>query len=65
MRWNISLASIRDAVVHVACGRERLEVLKSKLSKELDGTFDQFFGGSIAKHTYVDGLSDIDSLGAC
>lgn len=42
--------------------RERLEVLKSKLSKELDGTFDQFFGGSVAKHTYVDGLSDIDSL---
>lgn len=42
--------------------RERLEGLKGALREELDGTFDQFFGGSVAKHTYVDGLSDIDSL---
>ena len=41
---------------------ERLDTVKSRLSEELDGTFDQFFGGSVAKHTYVDGLSDIDSL---
>ncbi len=42
--------------------RTRLESLKGSLCEELDGTFDQFFGGSVAKHTYVDGLSDIDSL---
>jgi hypothetical protein len=48
----------RDA----ALVRERLDTLKTNLSQELDGTFDQFFGGSVAKHTYVDGLSDIDSL---
>ena len=42
--------------------RERLEAVKTQLSEELDGTFDQFFGGSVAKHTYVDGLSDVDSL---
>lgn len=42
--------------------RERLDGLKTALGEELDGTFDQFFGGSVAKHTYVDGLSDIDSL---
>jgi hypothetical protein len=42
--------------------RERLDEMKSSLKKELDGSFDQFFGGSVAKHTYVDGLSDIDSL---
>jgi predicted nucleotidyltransferase len=42
--------------------RERLEELKEALSEELDSSIDQFFGGSVAKHTYVDGLSDIDSL---
>lgn len=39
-----------------------LAEIKKALEKELDGTFDLFFGGSVAKHTYVDGLSDIDSL---
>ncbi|MGA2569589.1 MAG: CBASS oligonucleotide cyclase [Terracidiphilus sp.] len=42
--------------------RTRLEALKGSLRESLDGTFDQLFGGSVAKHTYVDGLSDIDSL---
>ena len=42
--------------------RDRLDGLKAALSGELDGSFDQLFGGSVAKHTYVDGLSDIDSL---
>lgn len=42
--------------------RERLESIKATLQGEIDGSFDQFFGGSVAKHTYVEGLSDIDSL---
>lgn len=42
--------------------RERLNAAKATLQEVLDGTFDQLFGGSVAKHTYVDGLSDIDSL---
>jgi hypothetical protein len=41
---------------------QRLEAAKSALEDKLDGSFDQLFGGSVAKHTYVDGLSDIDSL---
>jgi hypothetical protein len=41
---------------------ERLVDLKDALGSEIDGTLDQLFGGSVAKHTYVDGLSDIDSL---
>src|SRR5258708_6749444 len=41
---------------------ERLETAKSALEDRLEGSFDQLFGGSVAKHTYVDGLSDIDSL---
>ena len=41
---------------------ERLNELKGALKNEIEGTFDQLFGGSVAKQTYVDGLSDIDSL---
>ena len=41
---------------------ERLEALKAALEKSIDGTLDYLFGGSVAKHTYVDGLSDVDSL---
>jgi hypothetical protein len=42
--------------------RERLDVLKEALQDELERSFDQFYGGSVAKHTYVDGMSDIDSV---
>ena len=41
---------------------ERLEDIKGTLEGTIEGTFDQLFGGSVAKHTYVDGLSDIDAL---
>jgi hypothetical protein len=41
---------------------KRLDEIKSALEDELETTFDQIFGGSVAKHTYIDGLSDIDSL---
>jgi hypothetical protein len=40
----------------------RLGDIKDALKDEIDGSFDQLFGGSVAKHTYVDGLSDVDSL---
>lgn len=42
--------------------QERLDGIKGALSDTLKESFDQLFGGSVAKHTYVDGLSDIDSL---
>jgi hypothetical protein len=42
--------------------RDRLDDVKAAIAGELEGSFDQFFGGSVAKKTYVDGLSDIDSL---
>ena len=35
---------------------------KSDLENEIDGTIDTLFGGSISKHTYVDGISDVDAL---
>jgi predicted nucleotidyltransferase len=38
----------------------------SQVEEALEGSLEEFdrlrFGGSVAKHTYVDGLSDIDSL---
>lgn len=41
---------------------KHLEEIKKALSNDIDGTVDFRFGGSVAKHTYVDGLSDIDTL---
>jgi hypothetical protein len=42
--------------------RERLDEATEALSEELQAELDSMYGGSVAKHTYVDGLSDIDSL---
>ena len=42
--------------------KERLDAIRLALQGEIEGSFDSLFGGSVAKHTYVDGLSDIDSL---
>jgi hypothetical protein len=39
-----------------------LEGIKKALEKDIGGTVDLLYGGSVAKHTYVDGLSDIDTL---
>jgi hypothetical protein len=39
-----------------------LEKAKAELSDEFEGTVDLLFGGSVAKKTYVDGLSDVDAL---
>jgi hypothetical protein len=39
-----------------------LETIKDALSKENIGSINLVYGGSIKKHTYVDGLSDVDAL---
>src|SRR5262245_61650976 len=41
---------------------QHLSDIKTALESELYGTVDLLFGGSISKGTYVEGLSDIDSL---
>jgi hypothetical protein len=41
---------------------ERLDEIKESLGDKVQGFDRLLFGGSVAKHTYVDGLSDIDSL---
>ena len=39
-----------------------LDKVKQELSEEFEDTVGLMFGGSVAKHTYVDGLSDVDAL---
>jgi hypothetical protein len=54
------LGSFNDRDVPLV--KERLVKVKQALEDSIEGSIDQLFGGSVAKHTYVDGLSDIDSL---
>lgn len=42
--------------------QKKLDSIKTALEKDIDGTLDTVFGGSVQKHTYVDGISDVDSL---
>lgn len=49
---------IRDPAVT----EERLDRIKEVLEKEGIGSLDILFGGSVKKKTYVEGLSDVDTL---
>jgi len=42
--------------------KRHLEVIIDALSKDIDNSIELLYAGSVAKHTYVNGLSDIDSL---
>jgi Second Messenger Oligonucleotide or Dinucleotide Synthetase domain len=39
-----------------------LDNIISNLGDEVEGAIDLLFGGSVSKHTYIEGLSDIDAL---
>ena len=39
-----------------------LEKIKTELTDQLEDTVDLLFGGSVAKRTHVEGLSDVDAL---
>jgi hypothetical protein len=39
-----------------------LESIKGALNDDVEGSVDLRYGGSVAKHTFVDGLSDVDLL---
>ncbi len=41
---------------------EHLELLKNIITEDDIGTIEMRFGGSVKRHTYVDGLSDVDVL---
>jgi len=42
--------------------KSHIDAIVKAIQKEIDGTCNIVFGGSYKKDTYVDGLSDIDSL---
>ena len=42
--------------------QEILDKVKEELGKEFEVAVELRFGGSVSKHTYVDGLSDVDAL---
>ena len=42
--------------------RERLDDIKEIIEEDDIGTVEMRFGGSVMKHTYVEGLSDVDVL---
>ncbi len=42
--------------------QDKLEEIRKIIEKDIEDTIDLNFGGSISKHTYVDGLSDVDTL---
>ncbi len=42
--------------------KSHIDTIKNAIQKEIVGTLNIVFGGSYQKHTYVDGISDIDSL---
>jgi hypothetical protein len=42
--------------------RRILDNVRAELADELEAEVDLLFGGSVAKRTYVDGLSDVDAL---
>jgi hypothetical protein len=46
----------------VAVINERLDEIVGALGEKIDEIDRLLYGGSVAKHTYVDGLSDVDSL---
>lgn len=42
--------------------RDRLADIQSSIDAEVEGSTSLLFGGSVKRHTYVDGLSDVDAL---
>lgn len=55
-----ALATFNDRDVELIA--ERLEVIQEALGSLAADVDRLMFGGSVAKHTYVDGLSDVDAL---
>lgn len=54
------LAAYNDRDAELA--QNRLNKIMEKIGDEFEGTVDTLFGGSVAKRTYIDGFSDIDTL---
>jgi len=42
--------------------KRHIDDIKNAVTEDISGTVDMVYGGSVKKHTYVDGLSDVDLL---
>ena len=58
MKDKLTVHNDRDSPTH----QNHLEDIKKVLESEKEGIIDLKLGGSISKHTYIDGFSDIDVL---
>ena len=54
----LAQANIRDA----DATSKALDGIKHVLEGDIEGSLDPRFGGSVRKHTFVDGISDVDTL---
>lgn len=54
----LAQANVRDA----DATSKALDDIKGVLEREIEGSVDPRFGGSVRKHTFVDGISDVDTL---
>jgi Second Messenger Oligonucleotide or Dinucleotide Synthetase domain len=54
------LVNVNDRDTEVI--QQHIKTITDAIHSEIDGTIDLRYGGSVSKHTYVNGLSDIDSL---
>ena len=57
---NDTLKSANDRDVEAV--NTHIDTMIQALNKDIDGNIQTIFGGSVSKHTYVDGLSDVDVL---
>jgi hypothetical protein len=54
----LAQANVRD----VDATSKALDGIKRVLEGDIEGSVDPRFGGSVRKHTFVDGISDVDTL---
>jgi hypothetical protein len=54
----LAQANVRDA----DATSDALDGIKRVLERDIEGSVDPRFGGSVRKHTFVDGISDVDTL---
>ena len=68
LSYETEIAALIDTLLSTYNGRDvesirtHLNEIKNFIESEFGGTIDLKFGGSVSKHTYVDGLSDVDVL---
>ena len=55
-----ALAEFNDRDTQAA--QSVFESVTRDIGTDIEGTVDLLFGGSVSRHTYVDGLSDVDAL---